>query len=65
MIDDRTATGFAREMSFKEYKKHNLNMMKRDFCLRLTKEDLDHYNKLDTKEKVDQFRVAILNREWR
>ena len=64
MIDDRTAAGFQGQMSFKTYKKMKLRMLRRDFCIKLTDEDLEHYDTLDTETKVDQFCVTILNREW-
>lgn len=64
MIDDRTAAGFTRQMSFKTYKKYKLNMLQRDFCIMLTQEELAHYKTLDTEVKVDQFCVTILNDRW-
>lgn len=64
MIDDRTATGFLRQMSFKQYKRYKLHMLEVDFCIKLTKEELDKYETLDTEIKVDQFCVTILNDRW-
>ena len=64
MIDDKTAAGFQREMSFKTYKKYKLTMLQRDFCLPLTDAEVAEYNTLKTKEKIDQFCVTMLNRYW-
>lgn len=64
MVDDKIAAGFVRQMPFKTYKKYKLRMLQRDFCIRLTEEELAHYETLDTKTKVDQFCIAILNNRW-
>ena len=64
MIDDRTAAGFQREMSFKQYKKYKLHMLEVDNCIKLSPEELAHYKTLDTKTKIDQFCVAMWNKYW-
>lgn len=64
MIDDRSAAGFQRQMSFKQYKKYKLRMLQRDFCIKLTEEELAYYKTLDTEIKIDQFCVTILNDRW-
>ena len=64
MIDDRSATGFQRKMSFKSYKKMKLRMLQRDFCIKLTDEELEHANTLTTEAQVDQFCITILNNRW-
>lgn len=65
MIDDKKAAGFQRQMSFKTYKKMKLRMLRRDFCINLTEEELARYNTLDTEIKVDQFCVTVLNNRWK
>lgn len=64
MIDDRNAAVPDRKMSFKQYKKHKLKMLRRDFCIRLTEEELAHADTLTTEMQVDQFCLGILNKRW-
>ena len=64
MVDDRTAAGFQRQMSFKTYKKYKLKMLQRDFCINLTEEELAYYDTLTTEVKIDQFCLKILNDRW-
>lgn len=64
MIDDRSAAGFQRKMSFKSYKKMKLRMLQRDFCIKLTDEELEHANTLTTEAQVDQFCIGVLNNRW-
>lgn len=63
MIDDRTAT-VPRNMSFKAYKKMKLKMLKRDFCILITEEELAHVETLTTEIQIDQFCLAVLERRW-
>lgn len=64
MIDDRTAAGFQRQMSFKQYKKYKLKMLQRDFCIKLEDEELAQYDVLTTEFEVDRFCITILNDRW-
>lgn len=64
MIDDKNAAGFQRKMSFKTYKKMKLRMLRRDFCIQLTDEELARYDALTTEIQVDQFCVTVLNDRW-
>ena len=64
MIDDRTATSPVRKMSFKTYKKMKLKMLRRDFCIPLTDEELARYNTLTTEIQVDQFCLGMINKRW-
>ena len=64
MIDDRTAAGFQRQMSFKQYKKYKIRMLTRDFYLPLTKEELAQYDSLTTETEIDRFCVTMLNKYW-
>ena len=63
MLDDRTAAK-PHKMSFKEYKKYKLKMLKRDFRITLTEEELAHANSLTTETQVNQFCIGILNKRW-
>lgn len=64
MIDDKQAAGFQRQMSFKQYKKYKLRMLKKDFCLPLTETELTQYETLTTETQIDQFCVTMLNKYW-
>ena len=64
MFDDRTAAGFIRQMPFKTYKNYKLNMLIRDFCLPLTKEELAQYKTFTTETEIDRFCVTMLNKYW-
>lgn len=64
MIDDRNAAVPERKMSFKEYKKRKLKMLRRDFRISLTEEELAHADALTTEVQVDQFCLGILNKRW-
>lgn len=63
MIDDRTAT-VPRKVSIKEYRKMKLKMLKRDFCITLTDEEVAHAHTLTTEAALDQFALGILNKRW-
>lgn len=64
MIDDKTAAGFQRQMSFKTYKKYKLRMLQRDFCLPLKPDELAYYETLTTETQIDTFCVTMLNKYW-
>ena len=64
MIDDRTSPGFQRQMPFKTYKKMKLKMLQRDFCVKLTAEELAHADTLTTEIQIDQFCLGILEKRW-
>ena len=64
MMDDKTAAGFTRQMSFKTYKRYKLRMLERDFCILLTPEELERYKTFTTESQVDQFCLGILNDRW-
>ena len=63
MIDDRTAT-VPRKMSLKQYRKMKLKMLKNDFCVDLTDEEVAHAHTLKTEAALDQFCMGILNNRW-
>lgn len=64
MIDDKSAAGFQRKMSFKQYKKAKLRMLERDFCIKLTAAELVQATTLETEGEVDRFFVTVLNNRW-
>lgn len=63
MIDDRTAA-VPRKVSLKEYRKMKIKMLKKDFCINLTDEEIAHANTLKTEAALDQFCLGILNNRW-
>ena len=64
MINDREAARPERKMSFKSYKKMKLKMLRRDFCIMLTDEELERAESLQSEIQVDQFCLGILNGRW-
>lgn len=64
MIDSKQAAQFQRTVSFKTYKKMKLKMLRRDFCILLTDDELARFNALTTEIQVDQFCLGILNNRW-
>ena len=64
MIDDKHAARPERQMSFKSYKKMKLKMLKRDFCIMLSDEELERAESLQNEIQVDQFCLGILNSHW-
>ena len=63
MLDDRTSTK-PRNMSLKAYRKMKLKMLKNDFCIKLTDEELDHAESLKTEIQIDQFCIGVINKRW-
>ena len=63
MIDDRTATT-PRNVSIKTYRKAKLIMLERDFCVKLTNEEIEHAKSLTTEASIDQFCLGVLNNRW-
>ena len=64
MVDDKTAAHPQRQMSFSSYKKMKLKMLRRDFCVMLTDEELEHAESLQNEIQVDQFCLGVLNSRW-
>jgi hypothetical protein len=64
MIDDRTAARTERQMSFKSYKKMKLKMLKRDFCIALSDEELKRAESLKNEIQVDQFCIDMFNKKF-
>jgi len=64
MIDDRTSAVPQKTMSFNAYRNMKLRMLTRDFCIKLTEEELAHAKTLKTKVQVDQFCITALDKYW-
>ncbi len=54
-----------KKVSIPAYRKAKLKMLKRDFCITLTADELAHAETLTTEAQIDQFYVMILNKRWR
>ena len=65
MADEKHASGLQRQMTFKQYKKEKIRMLKSDFCLPMTQEELAYMHNLTTETEIDQFYVTMLNKYWR
>ena len=46
------------------YKKNKLKILKRDFRITLTDEELERIKSLKTEVQIDQFCLGILNKYW-
>lgn len=62
MLDDRNATK-PRNVSFKEYKKMKRKILD-DFCIKLTDEQIAHFNSLKTEIAVDNFCISMIRNAY-
>lgn len=53
-----------RNASLNTYRKQKLRILERDFCIRLTEEEVNHANSLKTEAQIDQFFLGCINRRW-
>ena len=53
-----------KSVSLRQYKKEKIQMLQRDFCIKLSEEDIAHANTLTTEVQLDKWALGILNREW-
>ncbi len=63
-FDDRTGTQPSRKMNLKTYRKWKLKMLRRDFFVDLTEEEIAHAETLKTEAAIDQFCMGILEKRW-
>ena len=56
--------GTIKTNSIEAYRKEKLKMLKRDFRITLTEEELAHANTLTTEVKIDQFCLSTIERRW-
>jgi hypothetical protein len=47
-----------------QYIKAKLKILKRDFCITATEEEIAHLNTLTTQTKIDNAVLSIINRRW-
>ena len=48
--------------TLKAYVKEKIKILERDFCIRLTPEDIRHFNELKTEIAVDNFALSLIMR---
>ena len=53
-----------KSVSLRQYKKEKIQMLQRDFCIKLSEEDIAHANTLTTEVQLDKWALGIINREW-
>lgn len=53
-----------KTVSLKAYRKQKIKILERDFCIRLTEEEIERINKLTTEIQIDQFCLGIINKRW-
>jgi hypothetical protein len=56
--------GTIKTNSIDTYRKAKLKMLKSDFKIRLTDEEIAHANTLTTEVKIDRFCLTMLNKYW-
>lgn len=56
--------GAVKANSIDDYRKGKLKMLKRDFRITLTEEEIAHANTLTTEIKIDQFCLSVLEKRW-
>lgn len=62
--EDKSGTHLHKSMTLKAYRKMKLKILKRDFCVYLTEEELAHADTLTTKTQIDQFCIGMLDKYW-
>lgn len=50
--------------SLKSYRKQKIKILERDFCIKLTEEEIERVNNLTTEVQIDQFCLGIINNRW-
>lgn len=58
-MDDKSSTKPMRNMSFPEYKKSKLKML-RDFYIFLNEEETEYFNTLKTEVAIDNFCIRLI-----
>jgi hypothetical protein len=59
-----TNTGAPKTTNINSYRKAKLKIMKRDFCIDPTEEELAHADTLTTEVAIDQFCLGVINNRW-
>lgn len=59
-----TTTKCPKTNNINTYRKAKLKILKRDFCIDLTDEEVAHANTLTTEIQIDQFCLGIINNRW-
>jgi hypothetical protein len=49
-----------KPMSLKEYRKRKIKMLKRDFMIHLTDEEIAHFNELTSEIRIDQYAITMI-----
>lgn len=56
--------GLPKTSNLKSYRKAKLKILRRDFKVTLTEEELARVETLKTEAAIDQFCIGILNNRW-
>ena len=57
-------TKSVQEMSLSEYKANKIQILERDFLLKLKPDEKMHLLSLDNDIQVDQYAISLLNKSW-
>lgn len=58
------AIGLPVTSNLESYRKAKLKILKRDFHIYLTPEELEHARNLKTEIEIDNFFISAINRHW-
>lgn len=53
-----------RGKTLKSYKKWKLRMLKKDFCIKVSREEEEEFNSLKTEIAVDRYARKLLDNAW-
>lgn len=53
-----------REKTLAYYKKWKLKMLKKDFCIKVSREEEEELNSLKTEIAVDRYAHKLLDKAW-
>ena len=62
-ILDRTEKLNLNEMSTDQYREYKIALLERDFCVKLTKEHIDHFNSLTSDGDIERYFNMLLNQK--
>lgn len=51
-------------MEMKRYKKMKIRMLTEDFRLKLTEEEINHFNELTSEISIDRYAKELMNKRW-
>lgn len=53
-----------KSVSLPQYKKNKIKMLQRDFCLKLTEEEIETINSLESETEIDRYARELMEKHW-